>query len=257
MQRLPTEEEMIVALQGKSVFPNDVRVARNWYNTAVASKLQEIRDGSFATSVISRMSLWQKEYSNRFQLLTEPLSGELTFDAKPFSSVVNKMYREAILATQPREITFSDCFASFDDLVRITLASPYGDGPKFLVKKLLDLADELQISRKSSERANDYGYYAIHFTFDTRVELLEFAQARIAEVDLTAEIQLTTQLQLSLRTLTHKLYEVRRLKTEADKEWKWDFNSELFRPSYTGHTLHLLESLLLEMKDAEERADGT
>jgi len=256
MDTLPTESEMILALQSRGLFPADVRAARAWYNIAIASKLQEIRDGSFATAVTARMSSWQKDYSQRFQLLTEPLSGEVRFVTKPFSSVVNKMFRQTILSAAPESFGFSDCFSTFDDLVRVTLASPYGDGPKFLAAKLRELADELKISRTVSERANDFGYYAIHFTFDTPVELLEFSRPNVVEVKLTGEIQLTTQLQLSLRTLTHKLYEVRRLTTNTNNEWKWDFSNELFRPSYTGHTLHLLESLLLDMKNAEEQYNG-
>jgi hypothetical protein len=249
---LPTDEEMIAALQAKGLFPDDIRAATTWYNTAIISKLQEIRDGGFSTAVLAAIPTWQAEYSSRFQLFTEPSVTELDFVPKPFMSVVNKLYREAILSKEPSTFPFTECFSRFDDLVRTTLASPYGDGPIFIAEKLNNLAEERKLSKSVKRRGNDFGYYAIHFSYDTRVELLDFPKPEVVEVDLTAEIQLTTQLQLSLRTLTHKLYERRRLNMDTTTDWKWEFDNELFRPSYTGHTLHLLESLLLEMKNAED-----
>jgi hypothetical protein len=64
------------------------------------------------------------------------------------------------------------------------------------------------------------------------------------------EIQLTTQLQEVLRSLTHPFYEAERLLRNPDKgKWKWDFSSGRFKVGYLSHTLHLLESVILETRD--------
>jgi hypothetical protein len=65
------------------------------------------------------------------------------------------------------------------------------------------------------------------------------------------EIQITTQLQEVLRSLTHKFYEAQRLQVVPDKgKWKWDFKSNRFKVGYLSHTLHLLESVILESRDS-------
>jgi hypothetical protein len=63
------------------------------------------------------------------------------------------------------------------------------------------------------------------------------------------EIQLTTQLQEVLKNLTHQFYQVNRLKPSRTSKWKWDYKTNRFRVGYLSHTLHLLESIIVEIRD--------
>jgi hypothetical protein len=60
-------------------------------------------------------------------------------------------------------------------------------------------------------------------------------------------------LQSALRELTHKLYEVRRQKVEPTRaEARWDYASAQFRAEYLGHTLHLVDAMILELRNAQD-----
>ena len=53
-----------------------------------------------------------------------------------------------------------------------------------------------------------------------------------------------------LKDLTHKFYEKQRVSIDKDKsKWKWDFSSSRFKVGYLSHTLHLLESIILESRE--------
>jgi hypothetical protein len=67
------------------------------------------------------------------------------------------------------------------------------------------------------------------------------------------EIQLTTQMQEVLRDLSHSFYEEKRLSQDDDRQWKWDHKSALFRSSFMGHTLHLLEGVIVELREMKNK----
>jgi hypothetical protein len=248
----PSDEEQIQALVACGSIPADVHRAEVWYRDTLKSKLGEIQDGDFVKTVLSRLDAWSGEYSKNFPLLRDAPLGEIVFVIKPFKSVLNKLYRMNVLAEKPKLIAIGDCLPCMEDLVRTTVVCRFGDGPEFLANKLNELAVELGLTGEIKKRADQFGYYAIHFTFDTPIELLAFETRAIVAIDLTAEIQLKTQLHVSLGELTHRLYEVRRLSKPLGDAWKWDFDNPFFRSSFTGHTLHLLESILVDMKRLED-----
>jgi len=250
----PTADDQMRELVALGCMPSDARRAQLWYDDLLSSKMAEIRNGPFSRSVLSNISAWANEYSSRFSLLRDPPPTELAFAPKPFLSVVNKLYRYNVLLSPASPVKFADCLAELDDLVRLTIVCRYGDGPEFLVSKLHSLALGMGLNPQTKKRADDFGYYAIHFTFHTPIDVLSFETREVLSISLKVEMQLTTQLQASLRDLTHELYEVRRLAPKPDNDWKWDFANPLFQPSYTGHTLHLLEGLLLAMKQNSEKS---
>mgnify|MGYP005993013917 CR=1 FL=1 len=50
---------------------------------------------------------------------------------------------------------------------------------------------------------------------------------------------------------THKFYEKERTSDFQDTgKWKWDFDSGKFKVGYLSHTLHLLESIILESRNS-------
>lgn len=252
---IPSFEEQVQALRDRNLFLGDVHRAEVWYDGALKSKIAEISNGAFAKDALSQLPAWSREYSERFQLLRNdvPLE-EFRFGIKPFDRAINKLYRKNVLKPVSPPIAFGDCLSSLEDLIRDTIVCRFGDGPSFLATKLKELAKRYGVDPRVVERADDFGYYAIHFTFRTKVDVLGFDN-QVQTIALCAELQLTTQLQASLRNLTHTLYEIRRMRPGAG-DWKWDFNSPYFRPSYVGHTLHLLESLLIEMKTRNEEDQG-
>jgi ppGpp synthetase/RelA/SpoT-type nucleotidyltranferase len=249
---IPSYAEQVRALQAHDPQLANLHRAEVWYDGALGSKLTEIRNGSFAKNVLAQLPAWSQEYSRHFPLLRDATLEELQFTIKPFNSVINKLYRKNIIVGTTPPILFADCLDHFEDIVRETIVCRYGDGPDYLATKLSALAEQHNMQKLVKRRADEFGYYAIHFTYKTPVEVLDFTHAEIRTVNLTAELQLTSQLQASLRDLTHKLYEVRRMSPGTSDDWKWTFSSPYFRPSYVGHTLHLLESLLVEMKTQEE-----
>lgn len=73
---------------------------------------------------------------------------------------------------------------------------------------------------------------------------------RNLDTEMMVEVQLTTQLQEVLYDLTHGLYEELRIKIEEPiAPWQWDYSSPRFKPSYMGHTLHMLEAIILEVRN--------
>ena len=74
-----------------------------------------------------------------------------------------------------------------------------------------------------------------------------------------AEIQVTTQMQDVLRAMTHVYYRERRIKPQPKSaDARWNFSSPDFRATYLGHTLHLLEGIVAELRSAtaEPQADN-
>jgi hypothetical protein len=181
---------------------------------------------------------------------------EIQLVTKPFDSVINKSYRKNIAFNDrypraPREgwLVPDNWFSSLDDLIRGTIVTKYIDGPEFLSKRLTDLAKRLSLDSLVSSRESDSGYYAYHFSLKMPVQV---AQIDMTPIDLvtSVEIQITTQLQEILRKLTHGLYEELRIDPRHDKRaWKWDFGSSRFQASYLGHTLHMLEGMIVQLKN--------
>jgi hypothetical protein len=188
---------------------------------------------------------------------------ELKLLKKPFASVVDKSFRHNVLenAVFPDEPTQGwmlpqNWIEKCNDIVRCTLTTKYIDGPEFLSKELEKHLNECGLGCEYRSRENDRGYYAYHFYAYVPMDIpnLDFSTTRI---DFSFEIQLTTQLQEVMRQLTHGLYEELRLQAEPDqRSWKWDFESPRFQASYLGHTLHLLEGLIVQLKQKSASRGG-
>lgn len=181
---------------------------------------------------------------------------EIQLVTKPFDSVINKSYRKNIAFNNrfPKEpldgwCTPSQWFTAFDDIVRGTIVTKYIDAPEFLSSKLTEFADTLSLVSSVSSRESDSGYYAYHFYLSIPVEIAQ-VDMQPSQIDMKVELQITTQLQEILRKLTHGFYEELRLDPKQDRRaWKWDFQSPRFQASYLGHTLHLLEGVIVQLKN--------
>jgi ppGpp synthetase/RelA/SpoT-type nucleotidyltranferase len=105
----------------------------------------------------------------------------------------------------------------------------------------------LKYRKYSQERDDGYYAYHVYVSFPAKIFDVEWNKE---DVQVEAEIQITTQLQEVLKDLTHKFYEKQRISLDKDtSKWKWDFASSRFKVGYLSHTLHLLESIILESRE--------
>lgn len=189
------------------------------------------------------------------------MSSELNVLRKPFDSAVTKSFRINVIRNRnfPRPpangwITPDTWYSKFDDLVRSTLTCRFLDGPRVLTTALDAYARDMGLSARYTPRNTDDGYYAFHQYTGFQVDIVDSAwQTQATTVEF--EIQLTTQLQEVLRELTHPLYERARVTTgRRDESWKWEFDTPRFRTSYLGHTLHMIEAIIVQVRDSAKPA---
>lgn len=177
-------------------------------------------------------------------------------ETKSFDSLFNKTYRHNVIHNKnfpgpPNNgwITEKNWYGIVDDIIRSTLVCKFFDGPAKLAEELEAYANSLSLKSSYKAQQKDVGYYAYHYYVQFNLSLVNINFEPI-EVHLPVEIQLTTQLQEILYKITHKFYEFERSTTPADPSfWKWDRNSSKFKAGYISHTLHLLESIIVQLRD--------
>jgi len=182
---------------------------------------------------------------------------DLTVVRKPFHGAVTKSFRINVLRNRrfpspPSSgwVSPDNWYAKFDDLVRSTLICKFLDGPKVLAPALDSYASSVGLIGRHVARNTEDGYYAFHHYTGFPIDVVDAAwHAQTTTVEF--EIQLTTQLQEVLRELTHPLYEEARITSgRPDDRWKWDIETPRFRTSYLGHTLHMIEAVIVQVRDS-------
>lgn len=239
---------------------------RNRYNTNAKGLHLSALEHEFFATLPDVLQAAASNYNRRYGVRLFSGQGEkpeLHLLTKTFQSAINKEFRYNVLWNKhwpdPPSFDWNDerkwvepnCWHEiFNDLVRGTLVCRYVDGPEFVAQAIAGHADRLGLTHRYSSRQGDEGYYAYHFYVYLEAQILGEDFIAIP-ITFQVEIQLTTQLQEAMRELTQKLYEDQRV-TEPDDhgKWKWEFRTNRFRASYLGHTLHLLESVVLEVRDA-------
>lgn len=189
---------------------------------------------------------------------------DVTLVQKSYESAVNKSFRHNVIwnYSWPGEpeggwVTHKNWFAVLKDIIRGTVVCKYIDGPRHLAERLEERANSLGLSSYYSSKQRDEGYYAYHFYVKIPVELSDM-RWKPTSVDLEVELQLTTQLQEVLYNITHRYYEHNRSHRSADPSaWKWEVSSPRFRAGYLGHTLHLLEAIILELREVGPAEDNS
>lgn len=175
---------------------------------------------------------------------------------KPFASAVNKCFRKNCAGNQsfPNPpnggwVTPVTMYSRLNDLLRSTLVCKYVDGPAKLAQFLNNRAASMGLASRFDAESREQGYYAYHFYVTIPVGLL---QSDFSEVEtlLQVELQISTQLQEVMRKVTHDFYEdVRSLDVPDDGKWKWEIDSNRFRAGYVSHALHLLESIIVQLRN--------
>jgi hypothetical protein len=229
---------------------------RNQYETNVQSAQNTVQNSGFIRNFRAFITKLEEEYHARTGAQLLLLNGELTVLRKPFDSAVQKSFRHNVLRNRdfpnrPRKgwITPDNWYSKLDDLVRSTLVCKFIDAPKILAEALTNHAISDGCTGRHIHRSTDQGYYAFHHYTAFQVEVVD-NEWNSQTTNMEFEIQLTTQLQEVLRELTHPLYETARLTAgPPDDQWKWDYDTPRFQTSYLGHTLHLIEAMIVQVRD--------
>jgi hypothetical protein len=229
---------------------------RNRYETNLQNAQTALEDSRFMMEFQAFLAQQEEEYKRKMGagLL---MSSELIPVRKPFRSAVTKSYRANVLSNRnfpnppKRGWTNPDnWYERFDDLIRSVLVCKFLDGPKVLALALDEFVDVVGLTCRHVPRSTDDGYYAFHHYTGIPVHIVDAAW-QTHETTVQFEIQLTTQLQEVLRQLTHPLYEQARVaKDRKDDSWKWEYDAPRFRTSYLGHTLHMIEAVIVQVRDS-------
>lgn len=266
MTEKPSFEDYLERVVEGLGFPDDPQNAERLYEFNMRAALQSVNSGPVMSGILAQLRELAREYSGgRPELLFFPAGdiNDISLRHKPFRSTINKVYRHDIVYNrafpdEPRDgfIKPSEIYEKIDDILRTRLVCKYMDGPKFVCEGLKTYCNAQDIVSHFRELSTDAGYYAWHFYFRAPAELM--GDGKVELRDVWVEIQLTTQLAEVIGTLTHGLYEARRLEGRRNepKDWKWDASSQQFRSTFLGHGLHLLEGLIQTFKDEVLAADA-
>lgn len=224
------------------------------YETNAGTALAAVRNHAFIQGLESCLKSADAEFQRLHgtKLLRETSAPTLV--SKPYMSAVDKSYRHDVVnntsfpkPAAKKWLKPEDWFEKFNDIVRGEIICRFMDGPEFLARHLKKLAARHGVTMLVEPKHRDSGYYAYHVYVLVPVRLFVGGVSR--SVNLSVEIQLATQLQDALRSLTHEAYEkARKSVDDGSTNWKWDFETLRFKSSYLGHTLHLLEGLLVSLR---------
>lgn len=258
----PTTEEQYIEWAKATIGVDFNKAAERLYESKAALALVTAQKHDFFVDLDSYLQGQQQQYhANKDSDLLMGVT-RVTLSSKPYESAVNKSFRHNVVHNRrwPEEpeggwLTPDNWFANLNDLIRSTVVCKYIDGPGLLAKLLHERADEFNLESGSNSKQRDGGYYAYHFYVGIPVELsaVDSGDGSLTGVwtNIDVELQLTTQLQEVLYDITHRFYERTRDKRSEDPNaWKWDTSSNRFKAGYVGHTLHLLEAIIIELRDA-------
>lgn len=218
----------------------------------------EASGSSVWSGVLETLASMGNEYSGgRSDLLFYPAdaASDLKLLIKPLDSTLLKLYRNNVLYNRnypdpPRDglIAPQDLYSKIDDLLRTRIVCKYMDGPRYVCGKLEEFCRVNGIDCNHRSLSTDAGYYAWHFYFKFSAPVN--IAGLVKDCSMWIEVQITTQLAEVITSLTHSIYEGRRVNGAKPKgEWKWEAESPEFQSAYLGHGLHLLEGVILSFKN--------
>jgi len=260
---LPTLEEYQNFVE-KNVLQFALPKMRKYYELVIATMKVNFEKSEFFRRLDQELPRYNEEYlrDKKYVLFTK--FQPIIMDTKPFDSMICKCYRQDIIDNPhwiKRVFDWKDeytwmnplqCFETFSDILRTRISVRYLDGAIFVLEKLKLLADSLRLSYEYDYKAEEEGYYAIHFDLIAPFEIpsLEFETRKIKS---RVEIQVNTEIQDLILALTHKYYEEGRMKSKVSSEkWQWDYECEEFLPNYLGHIIHYIEGMIMEVRKRQE-----
>jgi len=198
----------------------------NYYKKVTTYIKNELKQTDLWKTLIDNLKEYNDEYrlinKGYILLLESPESVELMI--KPFDSLVDKSYRKNILNNKNFEnppargwILPDNWLSEVNDIIRTTIVVKYLDAVEFIIEKLKHYFKiECGKRCRSYFEAREEGYYAAHLYFKHDIEIPSI-DLGTESIEIPIEIQITTQLQELIRTLLHKYYGEKRLKTQKKK----------------------------------------
>lgn len=234
------------------------------YNAASTAIKEDLEASEFWNELLSNLRDFHDEYSieTGYPLLREFQPRILT---KPYKSFLLKTYRKNVLANSdwPEKsgdgwILPENWLIRINDIVRTLIEVKYLDGVEFVIQRIQNLCEDMEIPMKSFLEAREEGYYAAHVyaMLPFEVPRLDWDTERIT---VSVEIQITTQLQEVIRRLLHNYYEEARKRAIESRaaDWQWDYKSDEFAANYLGHILHYVEAMILDVRSRQREREGT
>lgn len=229
------------------------------YNSGVGIVQDTLENTPFFQGLVTGLSETMAEYKaqhGELLFMTEKL--EIKLSRKPFDSVLDKTFRLNVVWNKnfPQSpnggwVTPENWFSRIDDLIRTSIVCRFLDGPSRVCEFISAHATQHALGAQTKSRGLDEGYYAHHVYVRFPVDVL--ARGRdgaptVSRQNGRVEFQVTTQLQDVLKNMTHRYYLADRSKIEKS-DWKWDFQSNRFRARFLSHSLHLLEALIVDVRN--------
>lgn len=256
MKKPESLEEYVVWAESEITCQFDDPKTQKLYETNLITVYNTVTQHPFFVGFLNKAKEWEAYYEGKTKSNLFMGNGDPNLQIKPYSSVVEKTYRQNVLWNKaypkPPKLgwhTSQNVYSRLNDLVRGTLVCRFIDGPAFIARVIQEYAEEHKLICRQYSQEREDGYYAFHVYVLFPVTIIDSAWNE-EQVMVEVEIQVTTQLQEVLRTLTHQFYKTQRLVVSRDRgKWKWDFASARFKVGYLSHALHLLESIILECRE--------
>nr|WP_315253448.1 hypothetical protein [uncultured Duganella sp.] len=214
----------------------------------------EIMDHNFTKELAALLPIWDEEckQAKGYPLLMDVRLSN--FNRKSYESVLEKVYRTSYVfnksfpdAPSAGWITTQNYLSRINDLVRNKISCKFIDGPEIIAQKMTEIANRLGLRSEYFSRNYDDGYYAYHFYVYIPIEIDDGTPAA-GKHEVAIEIQISTQLKEVMYEILHKFYADERSKSFSE-DWKWKVGSAKFKSGYLSHTLHMLEGMIVELRD--------
>lgn len=150
------------------------------------------------------------------------------------------------MAIKRKKINGTNYLSKINDIFRCRIVARYMDGPSHIISGLSrQFTDQCTYDTMDGDR----GYYAWHCGVIFNLLFGGASHSKIKLIPVCLEIQIVTQLSDALNSLTHRLYEDVRINGEPPAGWEWQSEQLLFKTAYMGHTIHMLDGALVELKN--------
>lgn len=176
------------------------------------------------------------------------------FSSPPYVKTIRERAQRSEHPANQRWITPNLVGDYADDLVRTKFVVPFVDGVVDVSERITRAIDDCGLPRFRRYHAKDSGYHARHHYILLPVPGFEGGASTIA-----LEVKVLTKMQDMLGELTHLLYEqkrIGRIATEEKRKLAWLFDSPDFLASYVGHSAHLIEAIMVELKKKIQGLEG-
>jgi ppGpp synthetase/RelA/SpoT-type nucleotidyltranferase len=237
----------------------DSEAYANIFEINAKNSLIDSQRHPFFSGLDAQLAAWSENYRKRTAAELLMTTAPLAMQMKSYASAVNKSFRLNVLRNSnfpsPPDkgwLTTDNLLLAINDTLRGTIVCRFIDGPAYVARALGKYAKSMGLKHRSYSQQRDAGYYAYHFYVWLPLHFFDIDWKGV-EAPLQIEIQITTQLQEVLKDMTHQFYELDRLRDSASGVWKWEYSTSRFKIGYLSHSLHLLESVIVETRDTERK----